>query len=72
MELKKFKNIRLSLAETLATWNVSDSKDKIEIVKINDHFVVYMNDTLLETFKTMDAAQEAAIDAADSLGNENE
>lgn len=72
MELKKFKNIRLSLAETLATWNVCDSKDKIEIVKINDHFVVYMNDTLLETFKTMDAAQEAAIDAADSLGNENE
>jgi len=31
-----------------------------------------MNDTLLETFRTMDAAQEAAIDAADSLGNENE
>lgn len=72
MTLKKFKNVRLSLAETLATWNVSDSTNKIEIVKINDHFVVYMNDTLLETFKTMDAAQEAAIDAADSLGNENE
>jgi hypothetical protein len=72
MGLKKFKNVRLSLAETLATWNVSDSTNKIEIVKINDHFVVYMNDTLLETFRTMDAAQEAAIDAADSLGNENE
>jgi hypothetical protein len=72
MELKKFKNIRLSLAETLATWNVSDSTNKIEIVKINDHFVVYMNDTLLETFRTIDAAKEAALDAADSLGNENE
>lgn len=72
MELKKFKNVRLSLAETLATWNVNDSIDKIEIVKINDHFVVFMNDTLLETFRTMDAAREAALDAADSLGNENE
>ena len=72
MELKKFKKIRLSLAETLATWNVSDSTNKIEIVKINDHFVVYMNDTILESFRTMDAAQEAALDAADSLGNENE
>jgi len=72
MELKKFKKIRLSLAETLATWNVSDSTNKIEIVKINDHFVVYMNDTILESFRTMDAAREAALDAADSLGNENE
>jgi hypothetical protein len=72
MELKKFKKIRLSLAETLATWNVSDSTNKIEIVKINDHFVVYMNDTILESFRTMDAAKEAALDAADSLGNENE
>lgn len=72
MELKKFKKIRSSLGETLATWNVSDDKYKIEVVKINDHFVVYMNDILLESFKTIDAAKEAALDAADSLGNENE
>ena len=72
MELKKFKKIRSSLGETLATWNVSDDKYKIEVVKINDHFVVYMNGVLLESFKTIDAAKEAALDAADSLGNENE
>lgn len=72
MELKKFKKIRSSLGETLATWNVSDDKYKIEVIKINDHFVVYMNDILLESFKTIDAAKEAALDAADSLGNENE
>jgi len=72
MELKKFKKIRSSLGETLATWNVSDDRYKIEVVKINDHFVVYMNESILESFKTMDAAKEAALDAADSLGNENE
>ena len=72
MELKKFKKIRSSLGETLATWNVSDDRYKIEVVKINDHFVVYMNESILESFKTMDAAKEAASDAADSLGNENE
>jgi len=72
MELKKFKNIRSSLGETLATWNVSDDRYKIEVVKINDHFVVYMNGTLLESFRTLDAAKDAALDAADSLGNENE
>lgn len=72
MELKKFKTVRSSLNETLATWNVCDDKYKIEVIKTNDHFVVYTNDTLLESFKTMDAAREAALDAADSLGNENE
>ena len=72
MELKKFKNIRSSLNETLATWNVSDAKYKIEVIKTNDHFVVYVNEALLESFRTYKAAHEAALDAADSLGNENE
>ena len=72
MELKKFKNIRSSLNETLATWNVSDSKHKIEVIKTNDHFAVYVNDSIMESFKTKAAAYEAALDAADSLGNENE
>lgn len=67
MELKKFKQFRdiSELVETYTTESV-----KVEIKKINGLFVVCMNGIQLESFRTKEAAEEAADDAVESLGNE--
>lgn len=65
MELKKFKQIR-DISEVV---HITESV-KVEIKKINGLFVVCMNDIQLESFRTKEAAEEAAEDAVESLGNE--
>lgn len=65
MELKKFKQIR-DISEVV---HITESV-KVEIKKINGLFVVCMNDIQLESFRTKEAAKEAAEDAVESLGNE--
>ena len=64
MELKKFKELRLiSITEKVTNDN------KVEVKKTNDLFAVCIDGLVVETFKTKEAAIEAADDAIEALGN---
>lgn len=67
MELKKFKEFR-DISEVVKS-HITESL-KVEIIKVNGLFVVCMNGIQLESFRTKEAAEEAAEDAVESLGNE--
>ena len=66
MELKKFKEFRIaSLVEKTTSDNV-----KVEVKKTGDLFAVCIDNMVVEYFKTKEAANEAADDAIEALGND--
>lgn len=66
MELKKFKEFRItSLSE-----KTTGDNTKVEVKKTGDLFVVCIGDLVVEYFKTKEAANEAAEDAIEALGND--
>lgn len=66
MELKKFKEFRIT---SLSEKTTSDST-KVEVKKTGDLFAVCIGDLVVEYFKTKEAANEAAEDAIEALGND--
>ena len=66
MELKKFKEFRIA---GLVEKTISDST-KVEVKKTGDLFAVCIGGMVVETFKTKEAANEAAEDAIEALGND--
>lgn len=62
MELKKFKEFR-----TISKSSNTDSGIIVEVKKTNDYFVVCINGLKVESFKTKEAAEEAAEDAIEAM-----
>jgi hypothetical protein len=69
MTQKKFKDFR-DIAPVVKTYTVESHK--VEVKKALDRYMVYIDDSLVESFNTLVAAEEAAADAVDSLGNEEQ
>ena len=67
MELKKFKELR-NIGECVFTQRSNNTK--IEVRRIVNEYFLYVDTTITETFRTKQAALEAAEDAVESLGNE--
>ena len=67
MELKKFKELR-TIGESVFSQKTGNIK--VEVVKIVDEYVLYVDGSIAESFRTKEAAYEAAEDAVESLGNE--
>lgn len=67
MELKKFKELR-NIGESV--FSQTTGNIKVEVVKTIDEYVLYVDGSIAESFRTKEAALEAAEDAVESLGNE--
>lgn len=63
MDLKRFKDYRSSVIKTYAT-----EQARVEIKMIRDSYVVCINDVGVEEFLTLEAAEEVASIAVESLG----
>ena len=67
MELKKFKELR-NIGESV--FSQTTDNIKVEVLKVIDEYVLYVDGSIAESFRTKEAALEAAEDAVESLGNE--
>lgn len=67
MELKKFKQLR-NIGESVFSQRSGDSK--VEVQKVVDEYILYVDNSIAEVFRTREAALEAAEDAVESLGND--
>lgn len=68
MELKKFKEFRVtSIIEKFTSNDII-----VEVKKTGDLFAVSINDLVVEYFKTEEAAREAAVDAIEAIGSNQE
>jgi uncharacterized membrane protein len=68
MDQKKFKNLRESITIQL----FDAGKATIEVKRSINSFDVYVNDFMVEAFKTEKMALEVAKEAADAIRNELE
>ncbi len=64
MELKRFKNFRSNVINTYVAEN-----GRVQVKMIKDSYVVCINDIQVEEFLTLEAAEEVASIAVESLGN---
>lgn len=67
MELKKFKELR-NIGESV--FSQTTDNIKVEVLKVIDEYVLYVDGSIAESFRTREAALEAGEDAVESLGNE--
>lgn len=67
MELKRFKQLR-TIGESVYTRTTGNSK--VEVRKELSDYVLYIGGSIAETFRTKEAALEAADEAVEFLGNE--
>lgn len=64
MDLKRFKELRSNVVSTYVAEN-----GRVQIKMIRDSYVVCINDIQVEEFLTLEAAEEVASIAVESLGN---
>lgn len=69
MEPKKFKDIR-NLGKSLSVYQVDEYR--VEIKRVGDSFVLFIDGVQIESFNTENAAKEAAAYAVDTLGTVKE